>query len=112
MCNENVFRHIQIGKHHRLLINRGNAVRLRLNRTIQRNRFAVEQNFAAVRRMYARHDFDERAFARAIFAEQRVNFAGIQRQRNIVQRLRCIKTLGDVFHFEDGCLGHRVIGNQ
>ena len=50
--------------------------------------------------MEAVKNLHQRAFARAVFAEQRVNFARLNRQVDVVVRQHARKALYDVFHFQ------------
>ena len=43
---------------------------------------AVEGGVAAIGLVNAREDFDQRRFSGAVLADQTVNFAGIQKQRD------------------------------
>ena len=63
---------------------------------------AGQQDFAAIGLVDAGDDLDERRFAGAVFAEQGVDLAGIEGQRDVLQRLRGVEPLGDVAHLEDG----------
>ena len=51
-----------------------------------RHALAVDLNCAAVRLMRAGDDLDERGFARAVFAEQRVDFARAKVKRHTLER--------------------------
>ena len=50
--------------------------------------------------MEAVENLHQRAFAGAIFAEQRVNFARLDRQVDVVVREHARKALYDVLHFQ------------
>ena len=52
-------------------------------------------NRAAVRLMRAGDDFDERGFARAVFAEQGVDFARLQIERDTLERPDGAEGFGD-----------------
>ena len=73
-------------------------------------RFAVDFDRAAIRLMRAGDDFDERGFARAIFAEQRVDFARLQIERHALQRAHRAEGFGDGGELEER-RGHPRNGN-
>ena len=51
--------------------------------------------------MHAGDDLDQRRFAGAVLAEQGVNFAGMKRKRDVVERLRGVEALGDAANIQD-----------
>ena len=51
--------------------------------------------------MHAGYDLDQRRFAGAVLAEQGVNLAGIKRERDVIERLRGVETLGDAANFQE-----------
>ena len=59
-----------------MLVNAGNAERARNGGCKLGDELAFDCNRAAIRRVGARDDFNERAFACAIFAKERVDLAG------------------------------------
>jgi hypothetical protein len=103
VADEDVFRHVEVGEDHRLLVDGGDAQRLRLLRVADVHRLAVDQDLTGVGAVDAGHDLDQRGLARAVLADQRVHLARIERQRHILQRLRGVEALGDVLHFKYGC---------
>ena len=66
------------------------------------HRFAQHLHLTAVGLIHTGHDFDQRALASAVLTEQSMHFAGIQRQRYIIERLGGVKALGDVVHLQHG----------
>ena len=104
MADEDVFGHVQIGEDHRLLVDGGNAVGLRVYGVAHANGLAIEQDSARIWLIDAGHNLDECRLARTIFAQQRVDLARVKGKRNIIERLRTIKALGDVLHFQNGRL--------
>ena len=56
---------------------------------------ALEFDDAAIARVDAGEDLDQRGFSRAILAHQRMNLASAQRQARFVQRLHALEILGD-----------------
>ena len=101
MADENVLRDIEIGKQQRLLIDRRDAHPLRLGRARDRDAASVQPDLAAVGLINAGDDFDQRRLAGAVLAEQRMDFAGIKRKRNVLQRLRGVEPLGDAADIEN-----------
>ena len=65
-----------------LLVNDANAQRFNRRRMTERQRRAVQGGVAAIGLVDAGEDFDQRRFSGAILADQTVNFAGIQKQRD------------------------------
>jgi hypothetical protein len=63
-------------------VNDADAQRFNRRRITQRQRRAVEGGVAAIGLVDAREDFDQRRFSGAVLADQTVNFAGIQKQRD------------------------------
>lgn len=63
-------------------MNDADAQRFNRRRITQRQRRAVEGGVAAIGLVNAREDFDQRRFSGAVLADQTVNFAGIQKQRD------------------------------
>jgi hypothetical protein len=59
-----------------LLVDAGDAEFARDGRRQRAHVPTIDANPAAIRLMGAGDDFDERGFARAVFAEQRVDFPG------------------------------------
>ena len=84
-----------------MLIDRSDAVFLGDNGIGHDHPFAVQNDFAAVRLMYARQRFDKGGFARAVFAHQRMDFARLQVELHVIQRLYARKYLGDVLNLQN-----------
>ena len=101
MADEDVLGDVEVGKQQRLLIDRGDAQSLRLRGASDRDRLAVEQDLAAIGLMHAGDDLDERRLAGAVLAEQRVNFAGMKGERDILERLGGVEALGDAADLQD-----------
>ena len=62
----------------------------------------LEQHAALVGLDHPGHDLDERRFAGAVLAEDRVNLAGFDREIRLLQRLDASIPLGDALHPEQG----------
>ena len=101
MADEDVLRHVEIGEEERLLVDCRDAVALRLGGAADRDRLAGQEDLAAVRLVDAGHDLDQRRLAGAVLAEERVHLAGMEGQRDGLERLGRGKALGDVANFED-----------
>ena len=100
-----------------LLVDGHEPVAARVGRRVRHALAAPDDDPAAVRRDRAGQDLDERALAGAVGAHQRVDLAGSDRQRRVVERDHGAVRLGDVGRLEqqvgggDGCgSGHRPLG--
>ena len=107
MADENVLRDIEVGKHHRLLIDRGDPKRLRCAGTVDGARLAIDEYLARAWLMHAGHDLYQRRFAGAVFADERMDLARPQHHRNAVERFRHGEILGNATHFQNR-LGHCI----
>ena len=67
-----------------------------------RDCFAADVERAAVGLVGAGDDLDERGFARAVLAEQRVDFARLQLERHALQRADGAEGFADVGELEEG----------
>ena len=83
VAHEDVLRDGQLGKQQQLLIDRRDAGAARVLGQVELALDAVDQDLPAVGRKHAGDDLDQRRFARAVLAEQRVNFARRDRERNV-----------------------------
>ena len=101
VADENVLGDVEIGKQQRFLIDRGDAQPLRLGGAANRDRLAAQKDLAAIGLMYAGYDLDQRRLAGAVLAEQGMNLAGVQRKRDVLERLRRVETLGDSANLQD-----------
>ena len=81
-----------------MLVDHADIVRQRVRRGVKRHRLAVEQDFARVRLVHAVEDFHQRRFARAVFAEQRVNLARFHVEIDVIIGEHAGKALGDAAH--------------
>ena len=66
------------------------------------NHFALEVNLPGVGGANAGEDFAERAFARAVLADERVAPAAIDFKAHAIEREHAGKTLGDLIEREKG----------
>src|SRR5690242_7935823 len=92
----------EIRKERRLLINRRDPQRASETGRVVRDRAAVYDQGCRVRLHSAGDDFDQRRFARAVFADQRVDLAGTQLERDLFQRLHSGEMFRDRGGFEKG----------
>src|SRR6202453_4823330 len=61
---------------------------------------AVDQDSPAIGRKHARYDFDQRRFAGAVLAEQRVDLASRHRKRYVVERADARERVLEIAHLE------------
>ena len=102
MADENVLGDVQIGKQQRFLIDRRDAHALRLGGARDRDRPPCQQDLATVGLMDAGDDLDQRRLAGAVLAQQRVDFAGMERERDVVEGLCRVEALGDAADIQNG----------
>ena len=102
VADEDVLRDVEVGEEQGLLIDRRDAEALGFGGAADRDRLAGEEDLATVRLVDSGDDLDEGRLAGAVLAEERVHLARIERQRNVLERLRRAEALGDVPHLEDG----------
>ena len=107
-----ILRDRKIGEESRLLINAGDAELMRGTRSEMLDDFTGDFDGSRIGPMRPRDDFDQRRFARAIFPEKGVHFAGLQRKRDASQRADGEKGFCDVRESEergsDGSLGLKL----
>ena len=61
----------------------------------------VDSNGALVGLVDASEDFHQRRFSRAVFADQRDDLAGTDREIDVIQRNDARESLSDAIEFED-----------
>ena len=91
-----VFGDVELRRDGQLLINTGDAAAHGVAGGGKADGLAVDQYFAAVRRMRAGNDLDKRGFARAVLTAERVHFAGVDVKADVRQRDHAGEGLGDV----------------
>ena len=64
------------------------------------DRLAIQQNFTFIRMIHAIQDLHQRAFARAIFTQQGMDFTGLHVKINVVTGKHAGESLGDAAHFQ------------
>ena len=72
------------------------AGRVGVNWAIEIDGDAVDPHRAAIRRMHPGDDLDQRGFARAVLADERVDAAGRKADRNVLQRVHPWEGLIDI----------------
>ena len=97
-----IFGDAEVRKQVELLIDDADSQALRVERTLDFDRFAVEENSSGVRANRSGDDFRERAFSRAVFTHQGVHFPGGQRKIRAAQRLHAIVVFMDSFGAHKG----------
>ena len=110
VADEDVLGDVEIRKQQRLLINGGDAEPLRLGGAANRDWLAAQKDLAAIGLMYAGYDLDERRLAGAVLAKQGMNLTGVQRKRDVLQRLCRVETLGDSTNLQDRRDDYRSVG--
>ncbi|MPM71272.1 hypothetical protein SDC9_118236 [bioreactor metagenome] len=96
VTHKDIFRNAQVRIARHVLIDRGNARALRVQRGFELHLFAVEEHRAVLGMMNARDNLDKRRLARAVFAHQRVNLARLELKIHAVQRFHARENLRDV----------------
>ena len=105
-AEQNIFHHGQMRREREFLINHRHAGLARVERIAGNVSRAVEKHLALVRRNRAGQNFHQRGFARAVFADERHDFAGRDGQLHAAQRLRRAEAPAHAAHFESGGIGH------
>ncbi len=84
------------------MIDRANAIPLRLQGAAEGNGLAVQPHLAAVGCAGPGQYLDQGGFARPILAQQGMNLAAAQVEIHIVQRAMAAENLDDPFGLQDG----------
>ena len=108
-AEEDVLGDVQVGNERELLEDDGNAEPAGIGGRRDAHRLSFEQELAAVGMVGAVQRLDQRRLAGAVLAEQHVHFAGVDRQRHVVQRADAGERLRDAAHFEQRRRGHRQL---
>ena len=106
-ADKDVLRHAQIGAQVDLLIHGGNAALHGLQRAGGGNGPALHGDLAAVLCVDAGQDLNQGGFSRAVFADQRVDFTGVQGEIHILQRADAGEVFTDSPHCQQGFFCHR-----
>ena len=92
----------QVGRERKLLIDDRDAVLPGRERTGDGDGLPVDQDLAArIRLVGAGQDLHQRRFAGAVLAHERMDFAGMDLERDVRERPHAGERLGDVAHLED-----------
>ena len=97
-----VLRDAQV-RHQRILLeDHGHAEPARIRGVAHRDHLAIGQDLALVSPVGAAQDLHQRGLARAVLAHHHVDLAGVQRQRDLVQRQHAGKAFGDAAQGQRG----------
>ncbi len=107
MTQQNVVFDAQIRSKVQLLVDHRDADAPRIVRTLGTKRSAGDRHRAAVCSVGAAQHFQQRAFARAVFANQGKDFAARDGQRNVLKCVCGTKPFADPLHFEQSRI-HQV----
>ena len=91
----------EIGNQRQFLEDADDSGAARRRRRIERDRSAVEDDTAGVRRDDARQDLDQRRLARSVLAEDRVDAAGRNGEAGVVERPDAAIALRHGLHLQD-----------
>ena len=97
---DEVFQHGERRKIQRVLVEHPDPVRDGVGGRGQGDRLTIDHDLAAVGGLVAGHDFHQGAFARAVFAEDRVNLSRLEGERNILIGAHPAKCFRDVVQFD------------
>ena len=101
---KNIFGDRELRNERQLLMHDGDPGIFGRMHAVELAHLTVHANLALVGavRIDAAEDVHESGFAGAIFADERVNLAGMEIDRNTIERKDARKALGDLAHFQDG----------
>ena len=100
VTDEDVLRDREIGEDHRLLVDGRDAEPLRVLGRGDADRLTVDADLAGVLLLDAGHDLDQGRLAGAVFAEEGVDLAAIERQGDVLEGQSCAELLGNGDHFQ------------
>ena len=86
-AEKDVLGHRQVGRDAELLMHHGDAGRMRVARRAETGLLAVQQETAGEFRMHAGDDLHQRAFSRAVLADETMDLAGGKREVDPAKRL-------------------------
>ncbi len=95
-----VFRDTQARRDGEVLIDHADLQLMRIAWGANRTLAVVDQNTARLQRAVANDAFDQRAFTRAVFAEQGVDGAGAHLERHFIQRAKRTEMFADTNGFQ------------
>ena len=106
---DEVLGHAHVRHEREVLVDHAHAERLRLARALDLHLGAVDEDPAGVRRLVAHDAFDDRALSGAVLAEERVEGARGERQRDVVEDDERPESLADAERRElGGCRAARA----
>src|SRR6266536_4709879 len=73
---------------------------------------ALPDHAAAIALLHAGYDFHQRGFTRAVFAEQQMDFAGVNGEVAIAEGSDAAKSFLDAFEFEEHCYCHSTLSGD
>ena len=110
VAQEHVLGHGPLGDDRHLLGDERDAPLQRLARRAERDRLAAERQLPLVGRKDAGHDLAERGLAGPVLADEGVNGAGVDRDRDVVERPGAAERLADLADLEvDVALAHDAL---
>ena len=102
-----VLGHRQVGRDAQFLMHHGDAGRMGVARRAKPGLPAVQHETAREFRMHPGDDLHQRAFARAVLADETMDLAGGKREVDPAKRLDTAEGFGDPLQFEDGLMSQR-----
>ncbi len=105
--DEDVLDHREVGEERRLLVNHCDPGVASVGRAAQGDLDTVDEQLPAVGRVHSREDLHERRLARPVLADEGMNLARVEVDRDVVQGADRAESLGRVLEREDGNRGRR-----
>ena len=99
---ENVRRDVEVVREVEFLVDERDAARERIVDATNLDYFTIEQNLATILPLHAREDFHERAFPRAVFADNGEHLAAGEREAHAPQRADTGKGFRQLSDFKQG----------
>ena len=96
-AQDDVLGHREDRDEHEMLVHHADAERDGIVRAVDRDRSAADEDLALIRPQQPVHDVHQRALARAVFAQERVDLAGTQVEADVIVGQRAGEGFGDVF---------------
>ncbi len=101
-AKKNVLGHREVGGDAQLLMDHGDAGRMGVAGRSETGLSPVQHETAGIFRMHAGDDLHQRAFSRAVFADETMDLAGEQRKIDPTKRFDTAEGFGDLEQFENG----------
>ena len=99
-AEKNIFRHGQVRRKIRLLVDHRNSCPDRCGRRRKRDSRSAQQNFAGIGRINSGQNFGQRRLPGAVFAAQGMDRAGTNGKRHVAQRFDRAEALRNMLHFK------------